>query len=368
MSRCLSCFSNFDDEYEICPYCGQEINAGPKTPIQLTPGTVLANRYLIGFAVGSGGFGIIYKAYDLKLETIVAVKEFFSSSVLMTRAAGAKQIIVNKKRADEFEYRKKRFLAEARIMAQFGAHNSIPNVIEYFEENNTAYIVMELLEGVNLNKLMKDSSEKLSLERVLHITNEIGNALISLHEKNIIHRDVAPDNVFICSGDEGKVKLLDLGSAKLTDESDDVIDIILKPGYSPVEQYDNTNGVGVYSDIYALGATVYYMLTGIKPDESTNRKIEDKLVAPHEIDSNIPINVSNAVMRAMAIDKHMRFKSVNEFLLAIGGQKKVLSVEDEKKEKKEKKAFADSCCNLCGYRYCGYSFFYIYLKKASGKA
>lgn len=336
MRICNSCFKKFSEEFEICPYCGSIYKEEPIEPIHLVPGTVLLGRYLIGVAEGSGGFGIIYRAWDLKLETIVAIKEFFSSR-LMTRAEGTEKVIINKKSKPEFEYRKARFLAEAQNMAKFSSHRNIPNVFEFFEANGTAYIVMELLSGIALNDYLSESGGRIDRDFALLITNEVGNALCSLHEQKIIHRDVAPDNIYISSGDEIKVKLLDLGAAKLSDGNENITDIILKPGYSPPEQYDNSKQAGAWNDIYALGATLYVMLTGVKPDESTNRKIKDTVLPPHQIDETIPENLSNAVMKAMAVEKHMRFKSVSEFLKAVNGDRKVISLAKEKKRRKRRR-------------------------------
>lgn len=338
MKRCYSCFGIFDDKFEICPFCGNFYTTAPKEPIHLVPGTKLLNRFIIGTAVGSGGFGIVYSAWDTKFEVVVAVKEFYVSH-LVTRAEGLKNLIISKKSHDEFEYRKERFLAEARNMAKFGSHKSIPNVFEFFEENNTAYIVMELLRGVALNEYLKQHGGKVSVDFALNIANEVGNALESLHDENIIHRDVAPDNIFICTGKETKIKLMDLGAAKLTDSTDDVIDIILKPGYSPPEQYEHSDNIGPWSDIYALGATLYCLLTGVKPDEATNRKIKDTVVPPNEIDPSIPENLSNAVMKAIAVERHMRFKTVREFLRAINGDKKVVSLAKERKKRHFRRFF-----------------------------
>lgn len=336
MKRCYACFKEYDDAFQVCPHCGSVEITKPKEPIHLVPGTILANRYVLGQAVGSGGFGIVYSAWDLKLETNVAVKEFFVSR-LVTRAEGLKNLIITKKSQEEFEYRKERFLAEARNMAKFGSHRSIPNVFEFFEENNTAYIVMELLHGVALNDYLNQSGGKIDIDFALMIANEVGNALKSLHEQNIIHRDVAPDNIYICSGKEIKIKLMDLGAAKLADSTDDVIDIILKPGYSPTEQYDNSKNIGPWTDIYALGATLYAMLTGVKPDESTNRKINDEVVAPHLLNSLVSENLSNAIMKAMAVEKHMRFKTVQEFLSAINGERKIIPLAKEKRRRNLKR-------------------------------
>lgn len=336
MKRCFSCFKEYGDEFKICPYCGTVEIKKPKEPIYLVPETILANRYILGQSVGAGGFGIVYSAWDIKLEIVVAVKEFFVSR-LVTRAEGQKNLIVAKKSQEEFKYRKDRFLAEARNMAQFGSHRSIPNVFEFFEENNTAYIVMELLQGVGLNGYLHQVGGRIDVDFALMIANEVGNALISLHTKNIIHRDVAPDNIYICSGKDIKIKLMDLGAAKLADSTDNVIDIILKPGYSPTEQYDNSKNIGPCTDIYALGATLYVMVTGVKPDESTNRKIKDEVIPPHEINPLVSENLSNAIMKAMALEKHMRFKTIEEFLSAINGERKIVSLAKEKKRRSLKR-------------------------------
>ena len=337
MNRCLSCFKEYDGPGP-CPFCGKN-EVLQKEPIDLMPGTILAGRYIVGENVGTGGFGIIYKAFDLKFETIIAVKEYYPSRIV-TRAAGTKNIIVNSKGREEYDYRKKRFLAEARNMAKLGDHKNIPNVFEYFEENNTAYIVMEFLEGMSLSEFLNQPGYDKDQDFAIFVANEVGNALIALHKFGILHRDVAPDNIFICSDRELKVKLLDLGAARLSDDNDDVIDIVLKPGYSPIEQYiddkKGRKGIDERADIYALGATLYHLLTGQKPEESSNRKVTDDVLPPNEINPSIETNLSNAVMKAMALEKHMRFRSVEEFLSAINGARKVVELKTERRNRKIK--------------------------------
>ena len=338
MKMCLSCFHEYDETFGVCPYCGTT-EVKQTEPIDLLPGTILTERFIIGKSIGAGGFGIIYKGWDDKLKRIVAVKEYYPSQ-LVARAAGTTNLIVNSKSQAEFDYRKRRFLVEAKNMAKFSAHKNIPNIIDFFEENGTAYIVMELLEGTALDDYL-DENEKLPIDLAVHVANEVGKALISLHENKIIHRDVAPDNIFLCSGSTLRVKLLDLGAAKLGADEEDVIDIIMKPGYSPVEQYvdDKVKETSVdnRADIYGLGASLYHMLTGVKPDEATNRKDDkDIVVNPRDLNPDISENLSNAVMKAMAIDRHMRFKNVDEFLKAINGEKKVVSLKKEKKRRKIK--------------------------------
>ena len=336
MKTCYSCFKMYEDALGHCPYCGAAFCPPPKEPIYLVPGAYLANRYIIGEAIGQGGFGIVYKAWDTTLEMVVAIKELFISR-LATRAAGDPAVIISRKAQEEFDYRKKRFLAEARTMARFGTHKNILNVLEFFEENNTAYIVMELLEGMRLNDYLASVGGIADPEFAVMIAEEVGKALISMHGERLIHRDVAPDNIFICGGKDIRIKLYDFGAAKLSDETDDYIDIILKPGYSPVEQYDNTKNIGPWSDVYALGATLYFMLTGVKPDESTNRKQEDNVVPPQMLNPAVSDTLGNAVMRAMAVERHLRYRSVEEFLKAIHGEIKVLTVEEEKKKRRTRR-------------------------------
>ena len=336
MRICKNCFKELSSNYNNCPHCGEPYTEEPLEPIHLKPGTRLANRYIIGLAEGSGGFGIIYRAWDARLNSIVAIKEFFSGR-LMTRTPGSEQVIVNRKTRQEYDYRLTRFLAEAKNMAKFSSHRSIPNVFEFFKANGTAYIVMELLTGMPLNEYLRQHNGKLNQNFALFITNEIGQALCSLHEQGIIHRDVAPDNIFITDDPAPRIKLLDLGAAKLADGSEDASDIILKPGYSPPEQYDRSQKPGARNDIYALGATLYVLLTGVKPEESTNRRIKDRVIPPAILNRSVSENLSNAVMKAMALDKHLRFSNVNEFLKAINGDKKVITLEKEKKRRKRKR-------------------------------
>lgn len=330
MNRCLHCFSEFEDIYDICPECGEPLITEPSQPIDLIPGTILDGRYIVGLALNRGGFGIVYKAFDIKFNNTVAIKEFFVSR-LGTRAYGIPKVIVTPKTKEEYYYRKARFLAEARYMANYSSHNSFVNVFDYFEQNNTAYFVMEYIVGEDLKDRLK-REKKLPVDEAVNYVNEVAKALISLHKDGIIHCDVAPDNIRLHQN--GAVKLLDLGAAKLADAEETVIDVVVKPGYAPPEQYDNAKDIGAWTDVYGLGATLYNLITGIVPTESTNRKTKDELLPPHDIDPTIPENISNTVMKAMAVDKHLRFKDVDEFVKALNGEKKIIPLAQEIKKRK----------------------------------
>ena len=341
MKWCVSCFKQYDEEYDICPFCGAEEVTEPKAPIHIKPGTELYHgRYVIGLAIGDGGFGVVYRAWDKNLSTIVAIKEFYMSSI-MVRAEGEVAVSVYRNKADEYYYRKKRFLSEARAMAKFGGIASIPKVYDFFEDNGTAYIAMELFTGQSLKKYLKEQeSGKVDPEFAVYVATEVAQSLKIMHNNHVVHRDVAPDNIFYTEKKNGEreIDVIDLGTAQLSDDTDKGLEIVIKNGFSPVEQYDpEQKHIGPWTDVYALGATLYNMLTGIKPTEATTRKTalewgeKDPVQPPHELDPSIPENLSNAVMRAMSIDVPLRFKNMDEFVQAISGKKKV---RDPKKEKR----------------------------------
>ena len=340
--RCNGCFKTYDSEFGLCPHCGYANGNLPQEVFQLPVGTVLADRYILGNVIGMGGFGITYKAWDKKLDIPVAIKEFYPSGAVFRNLSSPVVNIISGAREKFFEHGLLRFLEEARSMSKFNTHENIINVFEYFEENQTAYIVMEFLDGCTLREYMK-SNGKLSIEKSINIIENICKALKDTHKTGIIHRDVNPNNIFLCNN--SKIKLIDFGSARFSaqDEEKEYSQVIT-PGFAPPEQYEQISAQGTWTDIYGLGATFYYMITGQKPEESTNRKINDELVEPSKIDSNIPQYISLSIMKAMAIDRHMRFENVDDFLKAIKKEKKVVSLKAEKRKRKGKRFIGIAAC------------------------
>lgn len=332
--RCGGCFKMYDDEFSMCPECGYYDGKTAKEPYQLYPGIILNNRYIIGNVLGYGGFGVTYIAWDKELESVVCIKEYYPSGIVNRIPGTSKLILFSGSKKKEFEFGLTRFIDEARNTTKFSGHKNIVNVYEYFEENNTAYFVMEYMPGNTLAHYIEENG-KISLERSLEIIAEVGKALKDVHESGIIHRDISPDNIMICK--DGKVKLFDFGAARFSAEEAEVRTIILKPGFAPPEQYDSISEQGPKTDIYALGATLYYMLTGVKPDESTNRKIADVLKEPKEIIKDLPQHINDTILKAMAIEPHLRFESVDEFEKSLNQEIKVTSLKKEKRTKKTKR-------------------------------
>ena len=326
----------YDDQYEVCPYCGFIAGTPPKEIYHLHPGVRLENRYIIGTVVGFGGFGIIYRAWDERLEIMVAIKEFYPAGIVQ-RIPGEQEVIIYAGRGNqEFENGISRFLDEAKNMAKFSTHSNIMNVYDFFEENHTAYIVMEFLHGISLKEYVKSVNGKIEFGQAVEIISSVCEALKDIHKEGIIHRDISPDNIFICQ--DGKVKLIDFGAARFSSgEEEKTLSIILKPGYAPPEQYRTKSKQGPWTDVYALAATLYRIVTGVVPEESVNRIVEDNLMAPIEIDPDIPENFSNAIMKGMALNQDLRFQSIGEFQDAIQNKRKVTELKQELKRRKSRR-------------------------------
>lgn len=328
MVRCFNCMKEYDDQFEICPHCGFLRGQAPKEAYCLLPGVMLGNRFEVGTVLGLGGFGITYRAWDTKLDRVVAVKEYYPSG-MVNRIPGEKEVIIysgNKER--EFQAGKSRFLDEAQNMAKFNQQPNIVNVIDYFQENNTAYIIMEFLDGVSFKEYISQHGGKVDIDMGVSVVIEVANALKIIHKHKIIHRDVSPDNIFMCS--DGRIKLIDFGAARFSaGESEKTMSVILKPGYAPPEQYRNKSRQGPWTDIYALGAVLYRALTGKMPDESVNRVEKDELIEPKVLNADIPDYLNDSIMRAMALDQNLRFQSMDQFIGAILQEKKVIPLNME---------------------------------------
>lgn len=307
----------------------------------LHQGVELNGKYIIDTVIGFGGFGTIYKAWDKNLEKIVAVKEYYPT-IFLNRIPGEKQVeVYDKKKTADFEKGKREFLEEARTLAKFNNHPNIVHVYDFFEENGTAYFTMEFLSGINLKTYLHENKQQgqiLSVETAIQITQCILNALKAIHDANIIHRDIKPANIYIC--DDGTIKLIDLGAARFSDqEIEKTRTIIITPGYAPAEQYQIKSKQGPATDIYAVAAVLYEMLTGVKPEESINRKIEDNVIEPKKINSEVSEVINAAVMRAMAVQTEIRFQSVEQFSKALSSNKKVRDARREVRYRKTKRNF-----------------------------
>lgn len=288
-----------------------------KYPLALPQGTVLAGQYVIEKVLGQGGFGITYRALDHKTGQRVAVKEFFPD----TMAARTDKTTVSAftgERGESFGYGKACFLKEAETLAQFIGNEQIVRVFSYFEENGTAYFVMEFIEGTSFDQYIKDRGGKVPYEEAERILLPVIDALAAVHAKGIVHRDVTPDNIYITK--DGGVKLLDFGAARysLGDKSRS-LDVVLKHGFAPKEQYTRHGKQGPYTDVYTVGASFYFALTGRRPPDSIDRLEEDELVPPSSL-VRIPKGKEDAILKAMNVQPGSRYQTMGEFRQELTGE------------------------------------------------
>lgn len=325
----------YEEQYEVCPHCGYVDGSPPAEAYHLAPGEILNHKYIVGTAIDSGGFGIIYRAWDAQMEQVVAIKEYFPNGVV-SRVPGQNDVIVySGKNREVFRKGVDRFLVEARNMAEF-SQPDIVALYDYFEENNTAYIVMEYLDGVSFKEYLKERGGRIPSGEVVDITLHVLAALEEIHSHHIIHRDISPDNIFLCSNH--RVKVIDFGAARFSSgEESSNFSTIVKPGYAPAEQYRTKSRQGPFTDLYALGACMYQAATGEKPQESLARAMHDDLRPPKELNPEVPEYLSDIIMKAMAMDEDERFQSSEEFMKALKGHQIAKTPAKKKPKKKRKK-------------------------------
>ena len=318
---CYNCFQEKPQGEGPCPYCGFDLRENEEQyPVALKAGAILKQRYLAGRVLGQGGFGITYVAWDTKLQARVAVKEYMPNDIC-TRQGNTVSVAMESKE-DEFAYGRERFQEEARTLAKFMGQPNIAGVTDYFDENGTSYFVMDYIEGISFKTYIAGQGGKISPEEALDVMIPVLRALTAVHAEGIIHRDVTPDNIYITK--DGNVKLLDFGSARysLGDKSKS-LDVILKVGYAPKEQYIRRGRQGPYTDVYSCAACLYAAITGYLPPESLDRLEKDELVPPSQLGIEIPLYLERAILKGLAVQPEDRFQTAGEFLEAIESQQVV---------------------------------------------
>ena len=279
--RCMKCMHPLTAGETVCPECGRAYGSANAETFALKPGTILEGKYLVGEMLGQGGFGITYIGFDLLLEQKVAIKEYYPMSTGMVSREGHSTVVWSSAMMGKTGTQKgfDSFLKEARKMAKLGGIPGVVGVKSVFIQNETAYIVMDFIEGETLLKKLQKNGP-MDFDSCVKLMTPIMQALAEVHEHGIIHRDISPDNIMVRP--DGKLILLDLGAAKDldiqgNDGSVQSSQMVAKHGFSPIEQYSKSGKVGPWTDIYAMAATIYYCCTGILPPPATDRTIDDTL-------------------------------------------------------------------------------------------
>ncbi|MEM4723487.1 MAG: serine/threonine-protein kinase [Candidatus Hadarchaeum sp.] len=307
----------------ICPTCGVNISSTLGGAATLPLGTKLQNgRYTIGKVLGQGGFGITYLGGDTRLSRPVAIKEFFPEGC----QRNGTMVQPTRITPSDFTKMRERFLEEARLLARLN-HPGIVKVYDFFEENNTGYMVMEYLKGKSLSKFVKKRGGRLSEQEAVGLILKVCEGLEVVHREGYLHRDIKPENIFVC--DDGRVVLIDFGAAReFVATRARKHTVILTSGFAPLEQYSERAKRGAYTDIYALSATLYYLLTGEVPVDAAARMSGVKLKDVRELNSQVSDRVAKAVMSGLEMEVDKRPQSVREFVdILTKGKKKPAQVK-----------------------------------------
>ena len=300
----------------------------------LRKGTRLIGRYTIEKVLGQGGFGITYLGIDELHEKKVAIKEFFPQGIVTRNIEYEDAVTVTfVGEKDNYNKGKEKFLKEARIMARFSKDEGIVKAQDFFEINNTAYIVMEYLEGITLKQYLREN-ERIEPEELLELFVPLIESLDEIHSQGLIHRDISPDNIMVLLG--GKIKLMDFGAARdYTDFGEKSLSLILKPGYAPPEQYQTHGVQGPWTDIYALCATMYKCLTGENPPDAIERVMDDNLKEISQFGIPVSKKMEETIIKGMSISAKNRYRNIEEFcenLYALSEETLTLEEEESKVE------------------------------------
>lgn len=315
---CGNCFGEEDEGARFCRHCGFELKADE--PGVLPVGYVLHDRYLIGRVLGQGGFGITYKCLDRASGGVVAVKEYYPQT-LCRRAEGSSEVMPTQAGTRDFAWGRGRFLQEAETLASLRNVSGIAHVHECFADNGTTYFSMDYVDGTDLKHYLVRYGGRVTWNRLRRIILPVMDALVSVHEQGLVHRDISPDNIIVSKSGAGV--LLDFGSARLSlGDRTQTMTVVLKRNYSPVEQFFEHGKQGPYTDVYAMGATIYRCITGRIPLTSMQRF---EAMATNRADPLPPMSryasvspdLEVVIAQAMSVEAKHRFQTMEAFRNAL---------------------------------------------------
>lgn len=305
---CENCFEEVESSH--CPNCGYDPSDSVCSPTLLQPGSVLSEKYAVGGVIGVGGFGVTYLAYDKTAERKAAVKEYFPRDIAH-RAAYDPAVI--KDDPEVFDEGAEKLCREAQIVSDFKENPNIVKIYDIFRANNTVYLAMEFLRGKTIKEYICDCGV-LDAPGAVYVANCILNALSAMHGAHVLHRDISPDNMILCG--TGDVKLIDFGAARrVVEEHTQNFSTIVKYGFAPPEQYRKKTEQGAWSDLYSLGSTIYYALTGDIPADPMSRFDNDDTFSENNF--GIEEDLWNIITKATRLNAEERYQSAEEMLEAL---------------------------------------------------
>ena len=314
-NRCPGCMEIKDGT--VCGHCGFD-EEKQNEHHQLQIGTVLQEKYVVGRVLGQGGFGITYLCWNRYLERKVAIKEYYPSFLVERHTGFSTKVTCKSERmAESFAENRMRFLREAKLLAKLQDAPQIVSILDFFEANDTAYIVMEYLQGSDLKSYVRKKGGHLTPKETFSIMRPVMAALAQVHEAGLVHRDISPDNIMLQP--DGSVKLMDFGAARSVNnpgvekELTQATQAIVKHGFAPIEQYSAKGSIGPWTDEYALCATMYYCMTGAAPESVHDRIDEDKDIDWDRVEG-LTEKQRQILRKGMEIRAKDRYRSIRELM------------------------------------------------------
>lgn len=311
--NCPNCFKPLNGQ-KTCVYCNFNYENQKTYNGALEPFTVLNNKYIVGRVLGRGGFGITYKVKDISRNIFYAVKEYMPSEY-SSRSDGTKTVkpFADKKSQYVFKHGKEKYVEEARTLIKLKNDPIVVDILDYFEENNTAYLVMEFLDGTDLRGMAKKNGGKIDPDFAKNVFVIVASSLVEIHKKNILHRDLSPENIFITKNED--IKLIDFGSARsFVSTQNKGMSILLKQGFAPPEQYSVEGPHGPWSDVYALCATFYHLVSGKKLIDALFLYRGEHQPSLFELGCPVTKRTSDVIQKGMALDYKKRYKDFMQLL------------------------------------------------------
>ena len=324
-NRCPGCMEIKNGT--VCGHCGFDEEKQNEFH-QLQIGTVLQDKYIVGRVLGQGGFGITYLCWNRYLERKVAIKEYYPSFLVERHTGFSTKVTCKTERmAESFAENRMRFLREAKLLAKLQDAPQIVSILDFFEANDTAYIVMEYLQGSDLKSYVRKKGGHLTPKETFSIMRPVMAALAQVHEAGLVHRDISPDNIMLQP--DGSVKLMDFGAARSVNnpevdkELTQATQAIVKHGFAPIEQYSAKGSIGPWTDEYALCATMYYCMTGDAP-ESVHDRIDDDRDIDWDGVEGLTEKQRQILRKGMEIRAKDRYRSIRELMAALFEQTVVI--------------------------------------------
>lgn len=281
-----------------------------RSPLWLPQGYVLRAQYKIGRILGHGGFGITYLGYDLRNARPVAVKEYLPRDCALRRPGETAVTPLNAEEADTYRYGLDQFIREAELVSRF-RHPSLVRMYEFLKANHTAYLIMQFVQGDVLSGILARRGN-VPQQSAMDVIEALLEGLSQLHAQGVYHRDIKPANIYISSANTPI--LLDFGAARYAlGQRSQSLTSVVAPGYSPFEQYSAKGTQGPWTDVYACGATLYEMVTGLVPPEAPDRLLGDTLQLAHQVDARVDPALSYVLDAALKVHPRDRIQSAQDF-------------------------------------------------------